>query len=135
MVRMFSLWLVLLSSHLVAQSLVEGDLILTPIIDGIKPYQDISDFKIEYPDSGRCTDESLVDLITEGGFITLEPVRFGVSCDIVSWGRIKSNADKYIISTYPLKLVRIQNPQSGHIYYFTIKDRDNVRSTFKKIAK
>ena len=80
-----------------SQSLVQGDLVLTPIIDGMEPYQFIQDFKIQYTDSGRCTDESFVELITEGGHVSLKPIKFSVSCKIVSWGRIKDENYRYIL--------------------------------------
>jgi hypothetical protein len=115
-----------------SQSLIQGDLVLTPIVDGIEPYQFIQDFRIQYTDSGRCTDESFVELITEGGHVSLKPIRFAISCKIVSWGRIANEKDMSILLNYPIIMVRIENPQSENIFYFKIEDTEKIRSILKK---
>jgi hypothetical protein len=132
MVRLFFLLAFIFPSLAFSQSLIQGDLVLTPIVDGIEPYQFVQDFRIQYTDSGRCTDESFVELITEGGYVSLKPIKFSVSCKIVSWGRIASDKDRYILLNYPLILVRVQNPQSENIFYYKIEDTDKIRSILKK---
>lgn len=132
MVKLFFLLLFIFPSLTFSQSLIQGDLVLTPIVDGTEPYQFIQDFKIQYIDSGRCTDESFVELITEGGHVSLKPIKFSVSCKIVSWGRIENEKDRYILLNYPLIMVRVQNPQSENIFYYKIEDTDKIRSILKK---
>lgn len=132
MVRYLFILLFMIPMSTFSQSLVQGDLIITPIIDGIEPYEYIQDFRIQYKDSGRCTDESFVDLITDGGHVTLKPIRFAVSCEIVSWGRIKSEKDREILMNNNLILVRVLNPQSENVYYYKIEDGGKIRTILKK---
>lgn len=122
-------------SVIFCQSINQKGLSITPIIDGGYPENYIQDFRVEYQDSGRCTDESFIELVTEGGWIALKPIKFKVSCDIISWGRLKYEQDIEILKNYPLYLVRIQNPQTDHVYYFIIEEKYELQKIIKDVYK
>ena len=135
MVKILVIFFLLSQSLLFGQSINQKGLSITPIVDGGYPENYIQDFRVEYQDSGRCTDESFIELVTEGGWITLKPIKFRVSCDIISWGRLSSEKDLEILKNYPLLLVRIQNPQTDHVYYFIIEEKYELQKIIKDVYR
>lgn len=116
---MRTLLLLLLPFFCQAQ-VVQKNLTIVPIVDGVYPQTFVQDFRVTYKDSGRCTDESFIELITDSGTAYLKPIRFKVSCDIVSWGRADDEAIQ-LLRNNELRFVRILNPQTNHIYYYKIE--------------
>ncbi len=96
---------------------------IRPLIDNEgTPYEYVQDFRIQYVDSGRCTDVSFIEFITDSGFVQLKPVNYRISCVIVAWGRVTQD-DIKLLKTRPLIAVRVMNPQSENIFYYLIKNQ------------
>lgn len=118
----------LLSITSFSQALIQGDLQILPIVDNAgTPYAYVRDFRIQYVDSGRCTDVSFIELVTDSGFVQLKPVNYRISCVIVAWGRA-TKEDIALLKRRPLVAVRVMNPQSENIFYFLIKNQRELQN-------
>ncbi len=90
-----------------------------------------TDIQVIYRDPGRCTDVSFIELITDSGHVALKPIKYQMSCQIVSWGRITSDYDYEKLKSRPLLAIRIENPASESVYYFQINDKDYLRKILR----
>lgn len=109
---------------------VQKNLTINPIIDGEYPYSYVQDFRITYVDSGRCTDVSFIEFITDSGYVTLKPINYRISCEIVSWGRASKSGIE-LLKTQKLRYVRIQNPQTDNVYYYKIGNPEAIQKILK----
>jgi hypothetical protein len=101
----------------------QADLIIRPIVDNEGESEAfIQDFRIVYQDPGRCTDVSFIELITDSGHVTLKPINYRISCEIVAFGRA-TESEIALLRRRPLLAVRIENPQSNNVRYWIIEDR------------
>jgi len=125
------LLLSLLLTFSLHSQVVQKNLVITPIVDGDPPYSYVQDFRVTYVDSGRCTDESFIELILDSGYVALKPINFRISCEIVSWGRANQSGIE-MLKTQKLRYVRILNPQTDHVYYYKINDPEAIQKILKQ---
>jgi hypothetical protein len=109
----------------------QDDLVIKPLVDNEgEPEAFIQDFRVTYSDPGRCTDVSFIEFITDSGHVTLKPINYRISCEIVSWGRATDKEIK-LLRRRPLIAVRIENPQSENVRYWIIKDQTALQKLLK----
>jgi hypothetical protein len=107
----------------------QADLIIRPLVDNEgEPEAFVQDFRIVYQEPGRCTDVSFIEFITDSGHVTLKPINYRISCEIVAFGRA-TKEDISLLKRRPLLAVRIENPQSNTVRYWIIEDQQFLKKS------